>query len=257
MSLLTIENVSKRFGGVQALAGVSLEVEEGKLTSLIGPNGSGKTTLFNLITGVYRSDTGHIQFAGRNLLRLPAHKICQTGVTRTFQIQQLFTELTVLENVMVGCHWTSEGGFFTIGIRTPGSRREERRVREEAMQILDFLGLADRAEDKANSLSYGEQRLLEIGKALAARPRLLLLDEPAAGFNKHEKARLSETLRKILRRGITVFLVEHDMSLVMSVSDHIVVFHQGEKLCSGEPKAVSCDQRVIAAYLGSDTDVPA
>lgn len=257
MSLLKIENTSKRFGGVRALAGVSLEIEEGKLTSLIGPNGSGKTTLFNLITGVYRSDSGRIEFAGRDLLRQPPHKICEAGVARTFQIQQLFTELTVLENVMVGCHWWSKGGFLGIGLRTPGSRQEERRVREEAEKILDFLGLSGRGEDKARNLSYGEQRLLEIGKALAARPRLLLLDEPAAGFNKQDKVRLRETLRNILRRGITVFLVEHDMSLVMSVSDHVVVFHQGEKLCSGEPQAVSCDSRVIAAYLGSDTYVPA
>ncbi len=252
MNLLQVEKVTKHFGGVQALAGVSLDVEEGKLTSLIGPNGSGKTTLFNLITGIYQPTSGNIGFANRELRGLSSYKICLLGISRTFQIQQLFNELTALENVMVGCHSWSSAGFLSTGFCLPRAQREERSIIEESEKILGFLGLAERGKEKAQNLSYGEQRLLEIGKGLAARPRLLLLDEPAAGLNKQETAMLGKTLRKIIERGVTILLVEHDMSLVMGVSDYIVVFHQGQNLCAGEPGVVSRDPRVIAAYLGGD-----
>ena len=257
MKILRIENLSKRFGGVQALSKISLELEQGKLTSLIGPNGSGKTTLPNLITGVYRSDSGSIEFEGRNLQQMPPYSLCGAGISRTFQIQQLFNELTVMENIMVGCHWWAKSGVWSVGWRTPGARREEQAIQEEAQGILNFVGLGERAHELAQNLSYGEQRLLEIGKALAARPRLLLLDEPAAGFNHQETFRLGVLLRDIIKKGITILLVEHDMPLVMSISDQIIVFHQGEKLCSGNPQEISQDPRVIAAYLGGDDSVPA
>lgn len=257
MHLLRIDKVSKHFGGVQALAGVSLDIEEGKLTSLIGPNGSGKTTLFNVITGIYKSDRGKIGFAQHELSRMPPHKICSLGITRTFQIQQLFNEMSALENVMVGCHSWSRAGFLSTGLRLPRAQREEQTIMKESKKVLEFLALDNRAQEKAQNLSYGEQRLLEIGKALAARPRLLLLDEPAAGLNKEETAMLGKTLRKIVESRVTILLVEHDVSLVMEISDYVIVLHQGEKLFAGEPEKVRRNPRVIAAYLGGEADGPA
>ena len=250
-SLLRIEKASKSFGGVKAVRDVSFEVQKGAIQALIGPNGAGKTTLFNLITGVFPLDSGHIYFQGRDAAKKKNFQRVSMGIARTFQNVELFTGMTVLENVMVGLHVRTRTGFLGAVARLPRARREEEAIREKAMHWLEFVGLAHAADSKAGDLAFGWQRSVEIARALASEPGLLLLDEPAAGLNANETAGLGDLMRQIRDLGVTLLLVEHDMSLTMEISDRIVVLDQGAKLSEGAPREVQADEKVIAAYLGA------
>jgi branched-chain amino acid transport system ATP-binding protein len=253
-TLLEVDDLSLRFGGVLALDQVSFALREGEIFGLIGPNGAGKTTCFNAMTGVYRPTSGEIRFRGQVVTGRKKHHITQMGIARTFQNIRLFPEMTALENVMVGAdsrHHTSVIGAL---FRLPRHWREERHGRNKSMELLEFVGIAHRAGEVARNLSYGEQRRLEIARAMATDPTLLCLDEPAAGFNPIEKDSLLELIRSIRDRDITVLLIDHDMRLVMGVCDRIVVLEFGRKISEGIPSAVRDDPKVIAAYLGVPAD---
>ena len=249
--LLDIQGVSKAFGGVQALADITFALSTGSVTGLIGPNGAGKTTLFNLISGIFPPDNGRIRFDGTSIKKIKPHKLVEKGIARTFQNVELFESMTVLENVLVGQHTRTRCGMWGSILHLPGVMAEERKAREVAMELLDFVGLSDHAATQSGDLPFGWQRLLEIARALAARPKLLLLDEPAAGLNIVETLQLGDLISKIKSKGITVLLVEHDMSLTMEISDWIVVLDQGKKIAEGTPRTVQTDETVIAAYLGT------
>jgi branched-chain amino acid transport system ATP-binding protein len=248
--ILIIDSLCKAFGGVQAQNNISFSVSENTINALIGPNGAGKTTLFNLITGMYLPDSGRILFEGREIQGSPPHRIVSAGIARTFQNVELFESMTVIENVLVGRHVRTRTGMWGAMLRLPGAQREERESHAKAMELLKFVGLQHLAEHPSRDLPFGWQRMVEIARALAAQPRLLLLDEPAAGLNAVETAQLADLLHKINDQGITLLLVEHDMSLTMTVSDHIIVLDQGAKLAEGTPEAIQQDQAVMAAYLG-------
>ena len=250
MSLLRIERVEKSFGGVRALRGVSFEVERGQIKALIGPNGAGKTTLFHIVTGVEKPNSGEVYFKGERIDGKRPDQVVRMGIARTFQNVRPFAGMTALENVMAGRHRLTRSGPIRALLRTPSMRREEGRVREEAAKFLKFVGLEDEADREASDLPFGKQRLLELARALASEPELLLLDEPAAGLNTRETSELAELIRRIRKSGITVLLVEHDMELVMEVSDEVVVLEGGEKIAEGPPEAVQRDERVLRAYLG-------
>lgn len=252
MSLLEVQDLNKRFGGLQAVDKVSFSVLEGSIKALIGPNGAGKTTLFNLLSGVLASDSGEIRFNGSTIQRLQPYQIAAMGIARTYQHIRLFTHMTALENIMIGRHMHSRAGFFSGMMALPWTRVEEKAVRERAIEIMAFLGMAEFADTEATSLAYGQQRMLELARALACEPKLLLLDEPAAGLNMRETSEMAKLISRIRDTGVTVLLVEHDMSLVMNISDEIVVLSYGQKIAEDKPLAIQKNPEVIRVYLGED-----
>lgn len=252
--LLTLNNVGKHFGGLQALQGISFEVQEGQIYGIIGPNGAGKTTLFNLITGVFSASEGEIQLAGTALNQMAPHRIVEMGIARTFQNIRLFGNMTVLENILVGQHWRLQSGLLSALFQTKQQRLEEEKAREEAREILALVGLSNLEERRADTLAYGQQRRLEIARALATNPKLLLLDEPAAGMNDSETVSLRELIRRIGQEGVTVLLIEHDMNLVMSVCDRLVVLNFGRQIAEGTPTEIRNHPEVVKAYLGEEEE---
>lgn len=251
-SLLRVSGLTKTFGGLTAVSDVAFEVREGQIKALIGPNGAGKTTIFNLMTGVLGADTGSVEFEGQELLGLPTHRIAALGIGRTFQTSLLFDQMTVLENVMVGHHLRGKANMLTAALRIFGASAEEREYREVAMAALDRADLADLAGRPASDLPIGQRRLVEVARALVAEPKLLLMDEPAAGLNMRETDRMGEIIQEIREGGVTVLLVEHDMSLVMSISEEILVLDRGQRLAEGSPEEIRSDERVLTAYLGAE-----
>jgi branched-chain amino acid transport system ATP-binding protein len=250
MALLEVEKIRRCFGGLVAVDQVSFEVAPGEVKSVIGPNGAGKTTVFNLISGMLRPQSGQVRFRGQEITGLKPYQISRAGISRTFQNPSLFLRMSVLENVMVGRHQRSRSGFWKCGLRWPSQRREEEAIREAAICHLENVGLRDLADRSAGSLAFGQRRMVELARALATEPDLLLLDEPASGLNTREKDELNSLIRGIRERGITILLVEHDMTLVMDVSDDILVLNNGTPIAEGPPSVIQNDPRVIAIYLG-------
>ena len=253
--MLKLNNVTLKFGGLVANNDVSFEIKKGQIFGLIGPNGAGKTTLFNVISGVYTPTSGEVWFKEHRIDGKKPYQINKLGIARTYQNINLFRNMTVLENVMVGRHSRTKAGLASAILRLPTHNREEKAIREKSMEMLEFMDLQDFANMGSSSLSYGQQRRLEIARALASEPDLLLLDEPAAGMNSAEKVELTDTIRRVRDTGVTVLLVEHDMKLVLGVTEQICVLNYGKRIALGTPEEVSSNPEVIEAYLGGDIDV--
>ncbi len=252
MALLKVENVRRRFGGLVALDQVSFEVKAGQIKAVIGPNGAGKTTLFNIISGLLPAEAGRITYKQRDIHGWHPYQIARLGVSRTFQNPSLFLQMNVMENVMVGRHVQSRCGFFGCALRWPGQPKEERLIHLAALAHLEGFGLVQLAHVPAGALAFGQRRMVELARALATGPELLLLDEPASGLNTREKEELGKTIRQIRDRGVTILLVEHDMNMVMDLSDEILVLNNGIPIAEGPPAVVQNDERVIRVYLGGE-----
>jgi len=251
MIVLELEKISQEFGGLRAVDGVNLSIAAQEIFGIIGPNGAGKTTLFNIITGIYVPIEGELRFQGQRLNRMVPHNIARLGIGRTFQNIRLFNKLSVLDNVRVGCHGVTASGFWSGMLGLPASRREEKLVLERSQALLEMVGLLDKQYEYADNLAYGEQRRLEIARALALQPTLLLLDEPGAGMNSGEKEELMSLIRLIRsERNLTIVLVEHDMNLVMNICERIAVLDYGRKIAEGTPAQIKNNERVIQSYLG-------
>ncbi len=252
MEFLKVNNLCRSFGGLKAVNEVSFTLKENTIKAIIGPNGAGKTTLFNLISGFIPANKGEVFFNSNPIHGLQPYQIAETGLSRTFQNLKLFHGMTVLENVMIGRHTHSKSEFMSGMLNLPWTWGEEKQIKKDSLEIMDFLGIADHADTEATSLAYGQQRTIELARAMACEPKLLLLDEPAAGLNMHETAEMAKLITKLRDRGITILLVEHDMSLVMNISDEILVLCYGENIADDTPLAIQQNSEVIKVYLGED-----
>ncbi len=255
MRLLSVTNLTKTFGGLTAINSVNFSMDKGQIVSVIGPNGAGKTTFFNMISGYYVPDSGTITFDGKNLTKLSPERVAQKGIARTFQNIRLFKDMLVAENILVGRYMRMRESLFDIVLRLPRLQREEQAAYDKVLELLDYVGLSGKEQELAKNLSYGQQRRLEIARALALEPKLLLLDEPAAGLNPKETEEMKSFILKLRRdKGVTILLIEHDMKLVMGLSDRITVINYGVKIAEGTPEEIKSNPEVIEAYLGNEDD---